>query len=490
MRRLLAGIGAGLLLLGAPANWAQENVSTADLMKVIQEQNKKIEALTQRIQQLESRQAPAPAGDTSQIKAGLTETNEALAATNKKLDALDHRLILGKGIDGLKLTGDLRVRYEQRDRHLNGGPEDSSKGDQDRARFRSRLRLGGIWTNKDEGWEVGAGVATGEKNDDRSTNDTWGHDSYIFEKGNLYLDYAYAKHTWTDPFGSETFSGPVSLTLGQQKNPLISTLVTWDGDINPAGFTAQYGDPKGKEYKGPFLTLGAYVLSYTATGQKIDGDNQEKWDDNVWLYASQLGYAHKSDSFDALGLIGCSHVTSTYRNIAAAAWANTNSSNPNTAWGGADSGYEYQVGEVYGEVKTSVSGIELKPYGHVAMNFGADGNMSQAKNNATSTTIDPSHDNLAWMLGLDLKRGKWSLGYGYAYIEADAVFGPAREGDFGETTGLNDTDLQGHVIKLAYAPLKNLSLGTTLYLLERIEDVKSTEADKAQLLQFDASYKF
>ena len=50
MRKLLAGIGSGLLLLGVPANWAQENVSTADLMKIIQEQNRKIDALTQRLQ--------------------------------------------------------------------------------------------------------------------------------------------------------------------------------------------------------------------------------------------------------------------------------------------------------------------------------------------------------------------------------------------------------------------------------------------------------
>jgi hypothetical protein len=225
-----------------------------------------------------------------------------------------------------------------------------------------------------------------------------------------------------------------------------------------------------------------------ATGQAIGGDNQEYWDDNVWMYVSQLGYAYKSTPFDALGLVGFSQVSNTYRNMAAANWSK--SSDPNNPWGGDDTGYEYQVGEIYGEIKTTVAGIELKPYAHAAMNFGADGNMTQAKNNETATTIDPDEENLAWMLGMDATRGKWSLGYGYACIEADAVFGPARDSEFGYSAGLEDTDLQGHVFKVAYAPLKNLSLSANLYLLERIEEVKEAEADKAQLVQVEALYRF
>jgi hypothetical protein len=480
------GIGAGLTLLGMTVT-AQESVSSAELIKIITEQNKKIEALTQRVQEMEGKQAAAPAAGASQLTKGLMETNDALAQTNKKLDAIDQRFSLGKGIDGLKLTGDLRVRYEQRDREIEAA-DDAAKGDGDRSRFRTRLRVGGIWSNKAENWEVGVGAATGEKNDDRSTNDTWGHDSYIFEKGNVYLDYAYAKHTWAAPCDSAAL-GPLSLTGGQQRNPLVSTIMTWDGDISPIGFTAQYGDPKGKEYSGAFLTLGGYSLSYIASGQSIGGDNQERWDDNAWLYATQVGYAYKSDPFDALGLIGYQQVSSTYRNIAAATWANSNSNNPNNAWGSEDTGYEYSIGEAYGEFKTTFAGIEAKPYGHAAMNFGADGNKSQARNNV-SGEIDPSEENLAWMLGLDLKRGKWSLGYGYAYIGADAVFGPGRDSDFGETAGLQDTDILGHVVKLAYNPTKNVTLGASAFFLQRIQEVKATEADAARLFQLDAVYKF
>lgn len=486
MNRVWRGIGAGATLLGMTLA-AQETVSNAELLKVITEQNKKIEALNQRVQEMEGKQAPAPA-DASQLKKGLMETNDALAQTNKKIETLDQRLTLGKGIDGLKLTGDLRVRYEQRNRDMQGR-DDSAKGDGDRSRFRTRLRAGGIWTNSVEDWEVGAGVATGEKNDDRSTNDSWGHDSFIFEKGNVYLDYAYAKHTWVDPFKAESLPGPLSLTLGQQRNPLVSTTMNWDTDINPTGFTAQYGDPKGKEYNGPFLTLGAYVLSNLSTGQTIGGANQEKMTDNAWLYAAQAGYAYKSEPFDALGAIGYEQISNTYRNIASAAWANSNSNDPNNPWGGIDTGYEYRIVDAYGEVKTTFVGIDVKPYAHAAMNFGADGSKTQGKN-IVKGDVDPSNENLAWMLGFDLKRGKWSLGYSYAYIEADAVFGPAHDSDFGETAGLQDTDLQGHLVKLAYSPTKNVTLGASVFLLERIKEVLASDASASRMFQLDAVYKF
>jgi hypothetical protein len=459
------------VLAAFPFLAAGQESDLRDLVKsqarVIEEQSKAIRELESRVKKLEEGQGV--------VRPEAVES--AFAETNKRIDMLDRRMVLGKGIDGLRLTGDLRIRYEQADRHLTGG-DDAAKGDGDYSRFRSRLRLGGIWTNKTEEWEVGAGLATGEDANARTTNETWGHSTYPFEKGDVFLDYAYARHVW---------DGPISLTVGQQRNPLVSTLVTWDPDINPKGFAAQYGDPKGKEYAGPFLTLGAYCLDYLATGQRIGGDNQERWDDNVWMYVSQAGYAHKGKEFDALGLVGFSRVSDTYRNTAAAEWSK--SDDPNNPWGGDDTGYGYQVGEAYGEVKVKVYGIELRPYAHAAMNFGVDGNKTQAKNSAAGA-VDPDDDNLAWMLGMDATRGKWSLGYGYARIEADAVFGPARESEFGYSAGLEDTDLQGHVIRMAYAPLKNLSLSANLYLLERIEAVKASEADKARLVQFEALYRF
>jgi hypothetical protein len=70
-----------------------------------------------------------------------------------------------------------------------------------------------------------------------------------------------------------------------------------------------------------------------------------------------------------------------------------------------------------------------------------------------------------------------------------------RDSDFGETAGLTDTDIQGHVLRLGYNLTANCNIGTSYMLLNRInggsENIgSSTQADQAQLLQLDLNYKF
>ena len=478
MRKLLAGIGSGLLLLGVPANWAQENVSTADLMKIIQEQNRKIDALTQRLQALESRQAPAAGGDTSQVKTVLMETNEALAATNKRLDGLDKRLVLGKGIEGLKLTGDLRLRYEMRDQDFENYAASETDSKEDRGRFRTRFRLGMVWQNPTEAWEIGAGLATGG-DDGRSTNDTWG-ETNAFETGDIRLDYAYAKHKW------DVIDGlPLSLCLGQQKNPFVTTYMLWDGDLRPTGVTLQLGDPKGKNYAGAFLTAGAYDVLW---GPNLNKTATNDYD--VYMLAAQAGYAFKSDPVNALAAVGIYHITpdSLYDVTGVSIKFATS---PGLYNMGLAEDYGFDVVDLYLEATTSVAGIEVKPYVHGAMNLSADGDVSQQN---LESGEKPDENDMAGLVGLSLKRGKWKLGYSYAYIGADAVFGPLKDSDFGETAGLMDTDIMGHKLGLSYNFTKNMNVGITGYLLDRInggsDETAKNEADSTTCMQLDAVYKF
>jgi len=458
--------GLGAALLGAAAAQAQQPLSNEELLKVIQQQSAQLEALSQRLQGLEQSQ--------KQIKTVVMEANEAIADASKKADKIDSKFQLPKQIDQLTLKGDLRVRYEQRDRGL----EDNKAADGDRSRFRTRFRLGGVWTNKSEAWEIGAGVATGGA-DGRSTNDTWGDEKNgVFETGDLRLDYAYAKHKF------ELLEMPASITLGQQVNPFVTTMLNWDGDLRPAGFTFQLGDPAGKDYSGAFATAGGYVIRWLSDGSAVNGNVLDKWDDSVNLFALQTGYKHKGEDASWLAALGYSHVTGAYRNSDVF----VQSSLPNNTIGLGDTDYTYDVVDLYGEYKTTIGGFEVKPYAHVAYNLGADGTKSQVKGPAEA--VEPSDEALAWMLGVDAKRGKWKFGYAYAAIGADAVFGPMRDSDFGETAGLRDTDVQGHVLKLGYNVSKNFELGATWMMLDRISEVAATEPDRAQMLQLDAVYKF
>lgn len=464
----------------APAAAAQ---SPEELAKLVEKQNRQIDLLMQRLDQLEKKQAAdaqKQAEDTAQVKKVVMETNSAVAETNKKVEATDGKLVLGKGIDGLKLSGDLRARYEGRDRSFaKGNPVD----DGDRARIRTRFRLGGVWTNKTEDWEVGAGVATGNDSNGRSTNADYGTATNgAYDHLSLWLDYAYAKHKWNAD------GVPMSLTIGQQKNPFIATILNSDSDLRPQGLTLQYGDPLDKEYSGAFLTGGVYMIQYLSTGQVIGGDSQSQIGNNVYSLQVQGGYKYKGENGEWLGALGYQKVTNAYRNSTGNLWKY--SQNPNNPFGvGKDTGYGYDVFDAYAEYKTTVNGIELKPYGHVCYNLGADGKKSQQKDSSTNT----STENLGWMVGIEARKGKWTFGYGYAYIGAECVFGPLRDSDFGETGGMMDTDLQGHVFRLGYDVSKNFNIGASLMLMNRINGGSvngGANPDRANLIQIDAVYKF
>ena len=486
MKRFAITASAGLFLAGALTAAAQEAPSPAELVKLIEKQNQMIEQLSTRIKDLEGKTT-----DTAALKKVLLETNDALAETNKKVDKADSKLILGSGIDGVKINGDLRARYEERNRNIQNQANGS---DGDRSRMRGRLRLGGVWTNKAESWEVGVGLASGNDTAGRSTNQDWGVSAAgnPFDHTNVFFDYYYAKNTMM------LDKTPLSLTIGQQKSSFVNTIMNWDSDLRPLGFTLQYGDPFGKEYSGPFATAGLYMIRYlsgggTNVGNASDPNYIQKVDDNVWQTALQAGYAQKGDNVSWLAAGGFQYINNAYRNLGAT--IGPNSANPNNAVGKADTGYQYQIADLYGEVKTTAMGIDLKPYAHAAYNLGARGDKTQALSQAgLAGKMSPNQENLAWMIGVDGKRGKWNLGYGYAYIGADAVFGPLRDSDFGETAGLQDTDIQGHIIRLSYDVKKNLNVGATLFILQRINGgdavARDGQADSTNLVQVDAVYKF
>ena len=146
----------------------------------------------------------------------INELQKQIDEQQKTIDELSSQkdtLVLSKHIDNMSIKGDLRVRYERRDRDLAAGGNDVLE------RMRARFRAGMVWKNSSENWEVGAGLTTGGVKG-TSTFDTWGEDEF-FETGDIRLDYAYGKHTL----------GPFKLTAGQQKNPFETSWLLWDSDL-------------------------------------------------------------------------------------------------------------------------------------------------------------------------------------------------------------------------------------------------------------------
>jgi len=149
---------------------------------------------------------------------------------------------LSTPITELELYGDVRLRYqynggETKDR----GPVSSSVGTndwQERSRERYRLRLGLRGTLMDD-WFFGIRLETSAS--PRSTNVTFGGDTSSsspggggpFAKGDdtIYVGQAYAGYKGFPDF---TFTG------GRMPNPLITTRMVWDPDINPEGLAEQW----------------------------------------------------------------------------------------------------------------------------------------------------------------------------------------------------------------------------------------------------------
>src|SRR6266536_3473457 len=144
-------------------------------------------------------------------------------------------------ITELELFGDLRLRYEYRGGrlpdHFQFG-QDNANDWQERERERYRLRIGLRGTLLDD-WFFGIRLETSASA--RSTNVTFGDDTSSrspggggpFAKGSdvVYVGQAYGGYKGFPGF---TFTG------GRMPNPLVTTRMVWDPDINPEGLAEQY----------------------------------------------------------------------------------------------------------------------------------------------------------------------------------------------------------------------------------------------------------
>ncbi len=475
-------LGVTILLAGALPIQAQTTPTVEELLRVVQEQsrqiaeqNRLIQDLAGRVQALEAKQsaAGAQAAVAGSPSAEIAALKEDVAALSKKVDK---RLVLAKHVEGLKVTGDLRLRYEYRNRQR----EINNPDNDDRDRIMTRLRLGLVWNVPSEGWEFGAGLITGAS-DGRSGNDVWGED-HLFETGDIRLDYAYARHTWM--LGER----PVALTLGQQRNPLVVTPLMWDADLRPTGATVQYGDPFKKDYCGPFATAGLYEF-YNGSVMGTPSSNENG---DVFLAAAQAGYHFTGTPAEYLVALGWHHVTSNVDDTVTPA----DTSSPGL-WH-ADQEGEFDVVDLLAESRLTAGPVEFRPYGQAAWNLGADGPKSQQTlvrgYNAATNPEDPEDHALAWIVGLDTAYGRLKLGYAYLYVGADAVFGPLRDNETGATTGVTDTDVKGHKLTATWSFTPNLTVSANANIMKRIEggsgNVGGSEYDKGATYQLEAIYKF
>jgi len=199
------------------------------------------------------------------------------------------------------------------------------------------------------------------------------------------------------------------------------------------------------------------------------------------MIAGQCGVKYETEGgLGFLGAVGVYVFSDSFREAADKAGGGTDPYKHSAGLYKVDDSYDLRLGDLYAQAAGNLGDLGVKAYGHVVKNFGADGAFSQQ-----GGTIDPSDNDLAWLLGVSVKYGRLKLGIAYAHIEADSVFGPMKDSDFGETAGLDDTNLDGWKLGLRYDLTKHFSLGATAMLVQEVEGNKD-----GQLYQLDAVYKF
>ena len=139
---------------------------------------------------------------------------------------------LSTPITELELYGDVRVRYEYRGGQTADNTPTFQDDWQERSRERYRLRIGLRGVLADD-WFFGVRLETSNKRN--STNVTFGGDGgtgpFAKDDDGMFVGQAYLGYKGIHD---------VTLTVGRMPQPLVTTLMTWDADINPEGLAEQW----------------------------------------------------------------------------------------------------------------------------------------------------------------------------------------------------------------------------------------------------------
>jgi hypothetical protein len=425
------GMICGCLLLGLVFACSARADDISDMKKQLAD-------LQARIDQMEAQQKKVVA----------EEVNKAVEQKQAKLsDSM-------KWVENMKISGDLRYRYEGIDSQKNNKWSGSSKGVSnsnsiERNRLRARI---GLYDKINDEVDLGFRIATGSA-DPVSTNQT---EEDAFSKKAIWLDQAYFDWHPKDIKGFDFIGGKMPQPFYRVGNNQL----IWDDDLNPEGLAVKYEIPINDSLKG-YLTGGGFWVGHpdnpdTAVAAStslwgIQGYLKNTFEDKSYLLGgmSFYTYGHIEDEPNVGSLWG------------------KNSFFGNTASDGKYK-YGYNIVEGFAEYGTQIAGYPIAVYGDAAYNTDA-----------------PDSINKAWLIGTTFNKakdpGSWQLSYNYREVQSDAVLGQFNDSDFNG----GGTNARGHWFNLTYQLAKNFQTGLSYFIDENI-----TTNDKYRRLQADLVFKF
>ena len=393
--------------------------------------------------------------------------------------------------------------------------------DQDRQRARLRARLGTDIMLGD-GFNAGIRIATGDSNTPTSTNQTLGGSGGNFSKYQVWLDRAFLSYDAGPGDGEE-----LVLLMGRFDNPFFSTEIQWDDDLGFDGLALR-GKVKLNERASTFFTAGAFPVYNTdfnfASNQPAKFASTDKWLAGAqfgidWKIATDLSAKFGVAYYDFQKIAG--QLSTPFIPLSASDAGSTDTTRPGFAQRGNtymalrnivnstalnNYGYQYQY-QYYGLASpfrnlTLTGKLEYDGYdpvrlaliGEVTKNLAFD---SSAINSVAVNNRGPDSGSAvgafaggdtAWNLQFQIGKpaleslGDWQAGFGYRYVESDAVVDGFTDSDFGG----GGTNLQGFTLGGNLALSKAVRCGLRWMSSNEIVGPPL----RSDILQFDVNAKF
>ncbi len=343
----------------------------------------------------------------------------------------------------VKISGDMRARYENVDRESNIK--------KNRQRIRARLAVKAKVND-----EVEAGMRIVTAGGRTSTNQSLGDSSGGtdgFKAKDIYFDRAYIK--W-----KPAFAEGLTATVGKFKQPWFRvTDNIWDSDVNPEGLSLAYSHKVGAAK----LTAngGYYILSDNGEGTTLNEDM------NMY-HAGLSGEMKFNDSVKA-ALGGNAYIFNHNTPVGINSLAGDRQNGTGTA-SGATTGADFKIYEVAGKVDIKTDFLPIKLYANYAIN--------DANNVADG-------QDTAWLAGVATKWNKFKFDYNYRDTQRDAVTDTFNDSDFNRGA----TGARGHKIKVGYKISKNFSAGMA-YLAAKDYTSNAGQEINVDTFQLDLKAKF
>ncbi|MGA2171800.1 MAG: putative porin [Sedimentisphaerales bacterium] len=393
----------------------------------ISDMKKQLADLQARIEQMESQQKKVIA----------EEVNKAVENKSTLPEGM-------KWVENMKISGDLRYRYEGIDSQSKGKWTDSIN------RNRLRVRIG-LYDKINDEVDLGFRLAGGSA-DPVSTNQT---EEDAFSKKSIWIDQAYFDWHPKDIKGFDFIGGK----MPQPFYRVGGNQLIWDDDLNPEGLAVKYELPVSDSLKA-YINGGGFWVGHPDTAGAADtslwgiqGYLKNTFEDKSYLLGGMSYYAYGN-------IKGQSDITKL--------WKGTSSFFGNTSVAGTYK-YGYDIVEGFAEYGTQIADYPVAVYGDVARNTDA-----------------PSGKSDGWLIGTTFNRakdpGSWQIGYNYRDLDSDAVVGQFCDSDFvgGGTNG------KGHLFNFTYQLAKNFQAGLTYFLDKK----KNATNDDYRRLQADLLFKF